>query len=199
MASMDAPIVGTYRTVRFRAGPVDPIASDVDLLIGGMPVLSATSRIDPGACALDAALSGTLSQLRAGGLFDGRFGETMILSSPPPPVRCRSLMIVGMGEIDDLDAERLGRLAAVAMRAALRLDSCSIACLLRLLDPAATKVAQRAAARAMMAGVLTALDAYLSPGPTPGRFAGLNWTFDQPDSAADVLGTIIAQWPAAPR
>ncbi len=30
-------------------------------------------------------------------------------------------------------------------------------------------------------------------------FAGLNWTFDQPDSAADVLGTIIAQWPAAPR
>ncbi len=104
-------------------------------------------------------------------------------------------MIVGMGEIDDLDAERLGRLAAVAMRAALRLDSCSIACLLRLLDPAATKVGQRAAARAMMAGVLAALDAYLSPG----RFAGLNWTFDQPDNAADVLGTIIAQWPAAPR
>lgn len=202
---METRDVGAYRMVRFRAGPVDPVSTDVDLLIVGMPQISsvtqagsgassgASSGGGAGACALDAALAGTLSQLRAGGLFEGRIGEIMVLSSPPPPVRCRSLLIVGMGDIDLVDPDRLGMLTMVAMRAALQLDSCSIACLLNPLAPAAE------AARAMMTGALTAVDAHANGD----RFAGMNWTFDlradHPDRMAEHLKGVIDQWPVAPR
>ena len=196
LAAMTTPLIGTYRTVQFRAGAIDPVSAEVDLLIVGMPELSRATQVNRGVCTLDAALAGTLSHLRAGGLFDGRFGETMILSSPPPPVRCRSLLIVGMGDIDHVDPDRLGRLATIAMRAALQLDSCTIASLINLLDPAAPAERLCATARAMMNGVLKVIDSY----PASNRFTGMDWTFDlradHAELTAHEFSTMIAQWPA---
>ncbi|HUD92344.1 MAG TPA: M17 family peptidase N-terminal domain-containing protein [Sphingobium sp.] len=185
--------------VRFSSGRIDPVATDVDLLIVGMPEISGAMQADPSGCALDDALIGTLSHLRAGGIFDGGFGETLVLSSPRPPVRCGSLLVVGMGHTDRITPERLGILAEVAMRAAVQLDGCSIACLLGLPDPEAPVAVASHAARNMMVGALTAIDTHHAPQ----RFAGMRWTFDlRTPYSANVgaqLEHVIDQWPTVRR
>lgn len=174
MEGTDARELGVYRGLCFQAGQVDPVTIDADLLIVGMPGIG--GKVGPGAenCTLDRALQGTLSHLRAGGLFDGVFGETLVLARPPAPVRCASLLIVGMGDAAVVGPAQLGLLASLSMRAALQLDCCSAACLLSLpvSDPPPDRIDQ--AAQAMMAGVLRVMDAY----PDPARFAGMHWLFD---------------------
>lgn len=195
MVGSVAQHVGDYRSVHFQTGKVDPVVDRFDLLIVGMPEISRASQIGGIVCELDAALSGTLSHLRAGGLFDGRFGEMLILSSPPSPVRSSSLLIIGMGDADHLDAAKLGRLVTVAMRAAAQLDTRSIACLLSApaVDASPIDIAQ--AARAMMMGGLEALD------ERQGRQASQDtqWIFDLRTPYVDIVveqcKAVLSQWP----
>lgn len=195
MEETDARELGVYRTLRFKAGRVDPVDVDADLLIVGMPGISGKAGQGDGDCALDRALQGALSHLRAGGLFDGAFGETLVLARPPAPVRSASLLIVGMGDGAAIGPAQLGLLAGVAMRAALQLDCCSVACLLGFPAPTGPTDRIDQAARAMMAGVLRAMDAH----PDPARFAGMQWLFDL--RAADAwradpaFADILHHWP----
>jgi hypothetical protein len=186
--------VGSFRAMHFHTGSVDPVADRVDLLIVGMPEISCASQIGGITCALDAALSGTLSHLRAGGVFEGRFGETLILSSPPSPVRSNSLLVVGMGDADQLDAARLGRLAAVAMRAAVQLDVRSMACLLGpiSIDASANDVAQ--AAREMMIGVLGALDKHQDRRKVDDTICIFDLRTLHADIATDRFKAVLNQW-----
>lgn len=195
MVGSVAQHVGDYRSVHFKTGNVDPVVDRFDLLIVGMPAISRASQIGGILCELDAALSGTLSHLRAGGLFDGRFGETLILSSPPSPVRSSSLLIIGMGDAGDLDAAKLGRLVTIAMRTAAQLDTRSIACLLSLptVDISPTDIAH--AARAMMIGGLEALNERQDRQASQDR----HWIFDLRTPHVDIVveqcKAVLSQWP----
>lgn len=157
--------LGVLRGVRLSAGAVEPVGIGADLLIVGMPVLGRAGQDSQAVDALDAALAGTLSQLRAGRVFDGEFGETLTLSRPPPPVRSRALMIVGMGDAAALDPDRLGLLTEVAMGAALQIQTRAAACLLSLPDPDPPLALVLAAARARMRGALRAITAHRDGGP----------------------------------
>lgn len=186
--------LGNYRSVHFQTGAVDPVGDRFDLLIVGMPEISRAAQFGGIACELDAALSGTLSHLRAGSVFDGHSGETLILSSPPSPVRSGALLIVGMGDADHVDAPKLGRLVAIAMRAALQLDTRSAACLLSLLRVDATLEDVRNAASAMMTGALEAIDEYGHQ--TKPEHMNLVFDLRTPhiDVVADALRTVLGQW-----
>ncbi|SEJ90192.1 Cytosol aminopeptidase family, N-terminal domain [Sphingobium sp. AP50] len=194
MAGIAAQNLGNYRSVHFQTGAVDPVGDRFDLLIVGMPEISRAAQIGGIACELDAALSGTLSHLRAGSVFDGRFGETLILSSPPSPVRSSALLIVGMGDADHVDAPKLGRLVAIAMRAAIQLDTRSAACLLNLLTADTTPDDVGNAASAMMAGALEAIDEYGNQ--TKPEHMDLVFDLRTPhiDVVADELKMVLGQW-----
>jgi hypothetical protein len=194
LADIAAQYVGDYRSVHFRAGKVNPVAARLDLLIVGMPEISHNSCVEDIICPLDAALSGTLSHLRTGSVFNGRFGETLILSSPPPPVRSGSLMIIGMGDADLIDPQKLGSLATIAMRAAAHLDGRHIACLLSLPTTDVPSHDVASAARAVMAGTLKAIDEHHD---THG-FAAMDWIFDlhtvELDLVAGQLKSVLDRW-----
>lgn len=195
MEGTDARDLGVYRGLRFRAGQVDPVTVDADLLIVGMPGIVGKAAPIMENSTLDRALQGALSRLRAGGLFDGAFGETLVLARPPAPVRCASLLIVGMGDGAAIGPAQLGLLAGVAMRVALQLDCCSVACLLGFPAPEGPTDRIDQAARAMMAGVLRAMDAH----PDPARFVGMQWLFDlraaDAKRADPASAHILHHWP----
>lgn len=165
--------IGLHHPVRFFTGPIDPLCDRHDVLVVGIPQEWRASA--PGTAALDHALNGALSRLAAGGVLDGRFGETLILASLPRPIRARSLLIIGLGKTALVGPAQMGVLAASAMRISLNLACESVGCLLTLPEPSPTGPAQIAhAARAMMKGALAAIDARRLQGPHP----PIDWTFD---------------------
>jgi leucyl aminopeptidase len=80
--------------------------------------------------------------------FEGKLGETAILASSEGP----ALLAVGMGEADGVDAERLRRAAAAAVRGAWRATSLT----LTLLDARPEGLPGPAAAQAIAEGALLA-------------------------------------------
>lgn len=174
MDGIKAQHVGVYHKMCFEVGRVDPVEADVDLLIVGMPIIPALEDPAQSTCELDRALLGTLSHLRAGGIFKGDFGETLILSSLPAPVRARSILIIGMGLAAEITPGIMGNLAGIAARAAIPLDSCTIACLLALPNGDATPASIAQTAQHMMDHMLDAMDACHDPT----RFTDRRWIFD---------------------
>ncbi len=179
----------------FAAAQIDVVAAADDLLIVGMLEKDVTHAHRGGADALDHVLHGTLSRLREGGIFSGGFGETLMLTRPPAPIRAGTLMLIGMGASLAAQPAAVGNLAGVAMHAALRIGAASVACLLGWseLDLTAAQVGPSAAA--MMRGVLAAIDAQGGAGDA----AAMHWTFDirNGDGArtADTLAAALAAWP----
>ncbi|PVX30336.1 M17 family peptidase N-terminal domain-containing protein [Sphingomonas pokkalii] len=178
MAKHEARAIGEWRGVVFDVAQIDVTAASDDLLIVGMLEKDVPGRGNGGATELDHALHGTLSRLRAGGIFNGDFGETLMLTRPPAPIRAASLMLIGMGASPAIAPGPAGDLTELAMRTALRIGAGSVACLLGWseLDIPADQVAQSAAA--MMHGALRAVDAH------PNR-ARMRWTFDVRNGHAD--------------
>lgn len=184
--------LGLYRSVRFLSGQVDPVRADVDLLVVGMPVMGAAGNLD--FCELDRALLGTLSQLRAGGIFEGTFGQTMMLDRLPPPFQPCSLLVVGMGDPALLDAEGIGALSALAMQSALRLSRGSVGHMVCIPGQAASPEAVTGSARALMAGMLRTLDTH----PAIMRCRIVEYVFDlrsrHADSARDAMRDQLRDW-----
>lgn len=184
--------LGTYRLVRFKAGPVDPVQAQIDMIVAGLPL--ARPGATEGTCDLDRALGGTLSHLRAGGVLDGRLGETLVLASLPPPLHARSLLIIGSGDPLLTGPRELGELAGAAMRASLRLRCRSVACLIGMPEPHASPPRIIEAAGAMMQGALAAIDARSEP--PPARLG--EWIFDMRcphhDSVAEAFAQALRQW-----
>ncbi len=174
MDGIEAQSIGTYHGMHFEAGRVNPVTADVDLLIVGMPLIPVTENPAQITCELDRALLGTLTHLRAGGIFKGDFGETLILSSLPAPVRARSILIIGMGLAAEITPDIMGNLAGIAARTAIPLDSGTIACLLALPDGDAPPASIAQTAQHMMAHMLDAADSCQDPA----RFADKRWIFD---------------------
>lgn len=185
--------IGSWRGISFAVAEIDVVRAEDDLLVMGMLEKDVAGAHRGGAEAMDHALHGTLSRLRAGGIFTGAFGETLLLTRPPAPIRASTLMLIGMGASLAGNPEAAGVLAEVAMRTALRIGATSVGCLLGWseLDLPPALVAPSAAA--MMRGALAAVDAQ---GQAAARMA---WTFDIRNGAAAhttaALRDALAAWP----
>lgn len=184
--------IGTWRGVAFAVAEIDVVRAEDDLLVMGMLEKDVAGAHRGGADAIDHALHGTLTRLRAGGIFTGGFGETLMLTRPPAPIRAATLMLIGMGASAGGNPEAAEALAGLAMRAALRIGAQSVGCLLGWseLDLPAALVAPSAAA--MMRGALAAIDAQGQAAAT------MRWTFDIRNGAAAhttaALRDALAAW-----
>ncbi|WP_066722086.1 M17 family peptidase N-terminal domain-containing protein [Sphingomonas pituitosa] len=183
--------IGTWRGVSFAVAQIDVLRAAEDLLVVGMLEKDVAGAHRGGAEAIDHALHGTLSRLREGGIFTGGFGETLMLTRPPAPIRAATLMLIGMGASLTGDPEVVGALTGLAMQAALRIGAASVGCLLGWseLDLPAPLVAPSAAA--MMRGALAAIDAQEQ------QAASIAWTFDIRNGAAAHTTTALREALAA--
>jgi hypothetical protein len=83
--------------------------------------------ITGGLAHLDDALGGAVRRMRSDGIFEGRLGETMVLSTPPLPVRADAILMIGLGDPADWTPEVMRSVVAVAARRAMQLAVSSVA------------------------------------------------------------------------
>jgi hypothetical protein len=92
------------------------------------------SRLSGGLLHLDQALSGLLTELRAQGVFRAAAFETLFIPVPPPAVKARHVMAIGLGDPINLRLADLQRAASLAASEATRLNAHSVAFAPSLLD-----------------------------------------------------------------
>jgi hypothetical protein len=112
-----------------------------------------------GLLALDDALGGALSRLRAAGAFLAQPMETLLITKPPPGLGARAVLVIGLGEPATLDGERLRRACRVALREAVRRGAVSMAFAPSVLDAGHTDNAGLRMQDVMLDGMLGALRA----------------------------------------
>jgi len=166
--------LGERRGIRFKAAQIDVVSEDVELLVVGMFEHGGSNRQTGGANQLDEVLHGTLRRLREGGIFKGVIGETLTLSMPPPPIKARSLMLIGMGGDATSPHLPMDALTGLAMRAALRMGARSVGCCLAWSERDIPSDLVEKAAGSMMAGALRAIE----EAPASGRQKRMDWIFD---------------------
>ncbi|WP_010545753.1 M17 family peptidase N-terminal domain-containing protein [Sphingomonas elodea] len=178
----------------FLVAEIDVVRTADDLLIVGMLEKDVAAGHRGGADALDHVLHGTLSRLREGGIFTGGFGETLMLTRPPEPIRAGTLMLIGMGTSLAAQPAAFGTLTGLAMQAALRIGAAAAGCLLGWSELDLPAALVEPSATAMMRGALAAIDAQLGLESV----APMTWTFDirNGDGArtATALAAVLAGW-----
>jgi hypothetical protein len=112
-----------------------------------------------GLLALDQALGGALSRLRASSAFRAQPMETLLVTMPPPGVAARTVLVIGMGDPAALDGDVLRRACRVAMREAIRHGAVSMAFAPSVLDAGHTDNAALDMQEVMLDGMLGALRA----------------------------------------
>jgi hypothetical protein len=112
-----------------------------------------------GLLALDRALGGQLARLRTAGAFRAQPMETLLVTTPPPGVAARAVLVIGMGDPAALDGEVLRRATRVAMREAIRHGAASMAFAPSVLDAGHTDNAALDMQHVMLDGMLGALRA----------------------------------------
>jgi hypothetical protein len=156
----DAPgrySIGRYRDVELEVAVWDAVGAAVDLSCAGM----FTHEVDAapllgGLLDLDAALDGALLRLRGEGVFQGEELETVLIATPPSPIRGQTLMLIGLGEPSNWTPAVMTRAARVAVREGVRLGARSVSFAPGMLDSGLTPTG---ASQAMLGGVTSALDA----------------------------------------
>lgn len=112
-----------------------------------------------GLLALDQALGGQLARLRAAGAFRAQPMETLLVTTPPPGIAARAVLVIGLGAPAALDGEVLRRATRVAMREAIRHGATSMAFAPSVLDAGHTDNAALDMQHVMLDGMLGALRA----------------------------------------
>ncbi len=102
-------------SVTFATTTTDPLDVDADLL--ALPIF-AERELGPGAVELGHAMGGLDGFLESAG-FSGKVGETVRIP-PPESVAADSVLLVGVGPSDEIDARALRRAAAAVARQARR-------------------------------------------------------------------------------
>lgn len=136
-----------------------PAQAEVDLSVACMFEREMGSGMRGGLLALDGALGGQLSRLRALGAFRAQPMETLLVTSPPPGLAPRAILVIGMGHPELLDGELLRRATRVAMREAIRFGASSMAFAPSVLDAGHTDNAALDMQDVMLDGMLGALRA----------------------------------------
>jgi hypothetical protein len=105
-----------------------PAQADVDFSVACMfEHESGRAGIAGGLLALDQALDGQSTHLRAAGAFRAQPMETLLVTSAPPGVVPRAVLVIGLGDPAVLDGDMLRRATRVAMREAIRFGARSMA------------------------------------------------------------------------
>jgi hypothetical protein len=131
---------------------------------------------------LDEALGGAICRMRSDGIFNGRIGETMVLSAPPPPIRANSILIIGLGEPGDWLPDVMNPVVALAARRAMQLAASSVAFASGVLDgglPVNFAMGSEMAMMAMMAGLRNELESNAARPPE-------RWVFCAPSRRFNV-------------
>ena len=151
--------IGIHDGVRFDVVAWGPAHADVDVSIACMFEHELGGGMAGGLLALDQALGGHLSRLRAAGAFRAQPLETLLITTPPPAVVPRAVLVIGMGDPALLDGEMLRRACRVAMREAIRFGAVSMAFAPSVLDAGHTDNAALDMQNVMLDGMLGALRA----------------------------------------
>jgi len=152
--------IGSFGGVDFDLVAWGPAQAAVDLSVACM----FERELDPrgpqgGLLALDAALGGQLTHMRAAGAFRAQPMETLLVSTPPPGLAPRAVLVIGMGHPATLDGELLRRATRVALSEAVRLGARSMAFAPSVLDAGHLDNAALDMQTVMLDGMLGALRA----------------------------------------
>ena len=151
--------IGACDGVEFDVVAWGPAHAAVDFSVACMFEHELGAGMAGGLLALDTALGGQLSRLRAAGAFRAQPLETLLITSPPPGVVPRAVLVIGMGDPALLDGEMLRRACRVAMREAIRHGAASMAFAPSVLDAGHTDNAALDMQTVMLDGMLGALRA----------------------------------------
>jgi hypothetical protein len=151
--------IGTVDGVEFDVVAWGPVHADVDVSVACMFEYELGAGMTGGLLALDDALGGQLARLRAAGAFRAQAMETLLVTTPPPGVAARAVLVIGMGDPAALDGDVLRRACRVALREAVRFGAVSMAFAPSVLDAGHTDNAALAMQDVMLEGMLGALRA----------------------------------------
>lgn len=151
--------IGTADGVAFDVVAWGPAQADVDFSVACMFEHELGAGMAGGLLALDTALGGRLSRLRAAGAFRAQPMETLLITTPPPQMPPRAVLVIGMGDPEALDGDLLRRATRVAMREAIRHGAVSMAFAPSVLDAGHTDNAPLDMQNVMVDGMLGALRA----------------------------------------
>jgi hypothetical protein len=187
--------IGTADGVVFDVVAWGPSHADVDFSVACMFEHEMKGGMAGGLLALDQALGGRLSGLRAAGAFRAQPLETLLVTTPPPAVVPRAVLVIGMGDPAQLDGEMLRRACRVAMREAIRFGAVSMAFAPSVLDAGHTDNAALDMQHVMLDGMLGALRAehMLAEAGLAAAPALRHCTFDVGAPRAQAAGRAFAQ------
>jgi hypothetical protein len=151
--------IGAHDGVVFDVVAWGPAQADVDFSVACMFEHELGAGMAGGLLALDQALGGELSRLRAAGAFRAQPMETLLVTTPPPGMAPRAVLVVGMGDPGLLDGDLLRRACRVAMREAIRHGAASMAFAPSVLDAGHADTAALNMQEVMLDGMLGALRA----------------------------------------
>jgi hypothetical protein len=151
--------IGAHDGVEFDVVAWGPAHADVDLSVACMFEHELGAGMAGGLLALDQALGGALSRLRAAGAFRAQPMETLLVTTPPPGITPRAVLVIGMGDPAALLGDVLRRACRVAMREAIRYGAGSMAFAPSVLDAGHTDNAALNMQEVMLDGMLGALRA----------------------------------------
>lgn len=155
--------IGATDGVSFDVVAWGPAHADVDFSVACMFEHEVgVAAIAGGLLALDQALGGHLTRMRADGVFRAQPMETMLIASPPPGMAPRAVLVIGLGDPTTLDQDRLRQATRVAMREAIRHGARSMAFAPSVLDGGHTANDALDMPAVMLDGMLSALRAELT-------------------------------------
>ncbi|MBB3222631.1 M17 family peptidase N-terminal domain-containing protein [Pseudoduganella umbonata] len=152
--------IGSAGGVVFDVVAWGPAQADVDLSVACMfehELGGAGMR--GGLLALDRALGGQLGRLREAGAFRAQPMETLLVTTPPPGLPPRAILVVGLGDPAALHGDVLRQATRVAMREAIRRGAGAMAFAPSVLDAGHTDNAPLDMQQVMLDGMLGALRA----------------------------------------
>ena len=152
--------IGTSHDVVFDVVAWGPAMAEVDLSVACMFEHEVSGApVAGGLLGLDRALAGQLTRLRADGAFRAQAMETLLITTPPPALAPRAILVIGLGDPDRLTSDVLRRATRVAMREAIRHGARSMAFAPSVLDAGHTDNAALNMPEVMLDGMLSALAA----------------------------------------
>ena len=160
------------------AGDLASIEADV-AIVGICSQVSTRQSIPSVMDGLDQALGGAIARLRADWVFEGSWGETLLLSSPPAPVKAGNVLLLGLGDTASELASHVRRALRVAAGQALNLGASTVAFAPANIDTGSSRFNAIATGRSVLQGISDAISQH------PGRVR--RWSFvAEPQDVAQI-------------
>jgi len=164
---------------------LDIVAGDLSTIEADLAIVGIYSRKPIGAELADAveglnrAMHGAIVRLRADGIFTGKGGETLFLSSPPAPIAAKGVLLLGLGPTGRSVASHTRRAIRSAANQAARLSGAHAAFAPARLETGSARFNAATSTRAILRGVIDVIAAH------PGKLE--RWSFVAPPAEAEAL------------